>query len=275
MDIMDNTLLRLSDFLSSSRRPPVIYAALHRLRAHNTPRALIGINFQESGSFESYTIGDMEIKLPVNYAGVVNCHHGADSRNPSSDFRMWVVAVDVSDTNEFDDIAEQQFFVKKPVRNPAAVISAYNKTASRYPYTGDVSALNFKASCLELLSVIMSETSSTQEELTPLPDMVKDALTYIHRRFYNHEIDLEKIASSAHTSKRHIDRMFKQHLNITPMKYLRKRRIEYAKSLLIQGNLRISEIAEASGYPDQLHFSRVFKNEVGVSPSEYRDVNHG
>ncbi len=49
-------------------------------------------------------------------------------------------------------------------------------------------------------------------------------------------------------------------------------RVEQAKNLLKNSNMKISEIAEIVGYYDQLTFSKMFKKLEGISPSEYRKI---
>jgi AraC-like DNA-binding protein len=54
------------------------------------------------------------------------------------------------------------------------------------------------------------------------------------------------------------------------MQYVRRRRLQLARELLTTTSLSIGEVAERSGYDDQFHFSRAFKQAHGVNPSAYR-----
>jgi AraC-like DNA-binding protein len=65
--------------------------------------------------------------------------------------------------------------------------------------------------------------------------------------------------------------MFKKVTGINFTDYLSRVRVEKAKNLLLNPNLRISEIAFEVGFQSLTHFNRVFKNIVGQSPSEYRE----
>jgi AraC-like DNA-binding protein len=64
----------------------------------------------------------------------------------------------------------------------------------------------------------------------------------------------------------HFARAFKQSEGVTPHGYLLERRVE----LLTGTNLSLSEIALASGFSDQSHLARHFRQRVGVSPSLFR-----
>ncbi len=58
---------------------------------------------------------------------------------------------------------------------------------------------------------------------------------------------------------------------MSPSDYLNRLRIERAKALLLENMfLTVREIAEITGYADQLYFSKVFKKETGMTPSDFR-----
>ena len=65
-------------------------------------------------------------------------------------------------------------------------------------------------------------------------------------------------------------RLFKKYYGKSPTEYKVQIRIDQAKNMLIETDMRIKAIAESVGYSDALYFSRAFKKECGYSPSEYR-----
>ena len=65
-------------------------------------------------------------------------------------------------------------------------------------------------------------------------------------------------------------RNFKQYANTTPMQYIVSLRITNAQMLLETTNYNVTEIGNIVGYDNPLYFSRIFKKQKGVSPSEYR-----
>ena len=79
---------------------------------------------------------------------------------------------------------------------------------------------------------------------------------------------LEAIAQEVGMSKYHFTRLFKQSTGLSPYQYVIQSRIEHAKMLLLDGNLKISEISAAVGFSDQSQFTRQFKRLVGVTPKE-------
>ncbi|MBR2374331.1 MAG: helix-turn-helix transcriptional regulator [Lentisphaeria bacterium] len=85
------------------------------------------------------------------------------------------------------------------------------------------------------------------------------------------EYDFKKLASSAGVSSAHFCRLFRQMHHITPLEFLRVRRVLAAAEAVKKNKLRIKEIAEQCGYSSLIEFSRSFKRYFGVSPREFRN----
>lgn len=85
------------------------------------------------------------------------------------------------------------------------------------------------------------------------------------------ELSLDQVAKSVHTSKFYFCKTFKKATGINFTDYLSRVRTERAKNLLLNRNLRISEIAYEVGFQSLTHFNRVFKRILGQSPTEYRE----
>lgn len=84
------------------------------------------------------------------------------------------------------------------------------------------------------------------------------------------ELSLEQVANAVHTSKFYFCKMFKKATGINFTDYLSRVRTERAKNLLLNPNLRVSEIAYEVGFQSLTHFNRVFKRILGRSPTDYR-----
>lgn len=77
-------------------------------------------------------------------------------------------------------------------------------------------------------------------------------------------------AKLAGMSPSHFIRCFKAELRVTPNVYYTRLRMEKARLLLRETDLKVREIAARLGYDDPFYFSNVFKKCVGVSPEQYR-----
>ena len=90
---------------------------------------------------------------------------------------------------------------------------------------------------------------------------------------YMEELTLESMASMAGFSKFHFSRLFKQYTDFTFCDYLCYRRIKAASELLAHPELSITEVALNSGFPSISTFNRLFKQQLGCTPREYRSKN--
>ena len=85
------------------------------------------------------------------------------------------------------------------------------------------------------------------------------------------ELSLEQVAKSVNTSKFYFCKIFKKGTGINFTDYLSRVRTERAKNLLLNPNLRVTEIAYEAGFQSLTHFNRVFKRILGLSPTGYRE----
>lgn len=86
---------------------------------------------------------------------------------------------------------------------------------------------------------------------------------------YLRPVMLEDISDRVHLSKYYIIRQFQQHYGLSPYQYLVNLRINEAKKLLGEQN-EIIEVALQTGFYDQSHFTKCFKQYVGLTPMQYR-----
>ena len=86
------------------------------------------------------------------------------------------------------------------------------------------------------------------------------------------ELSLTRVAKAAETSANYLSEKFKEATGTNFVKYVARTRFEKAAALLRQSDLRVSEIAFASGFQSLSQFNRVFKKLSGTCPIEYRAV---
>lgn len=101
---------------------------------------------------------------------------------------------------------------------------------------------------------------------------IEIAVKYFNEH-YNTDISIENYANSRHMSACWFIRNFKLYNKVTPMQYILSARISNAQSLLDKTTLNITEISNIVGYDNPLYFSRIFKKQTGMSPSEYRKAD--
>lgn len=90
-------------------------------------------------------------------------------------------------------------------------------------------------------------------------------------RDYASELDIPSLARVALMSPAHFSRRFTATFGETPHRYLQRRRIERAMTLLRDHDLSVTEVALAVGYDSLGTFSRTFRRVTGRTPSDFRD----
>jgi AraC family transcriptional regulator len=114
---------------------------------------------------------------------------------------------------------------------------------------------------------MLTETQSLQEYSA----CVEEVLRYI-REHINEPLDRETLASVAGFSIPHFHRVFTAHVGESAISYVRRLRLERAGRKLRMGAVDITEVALAAGYDSHAAFSKAFKQQFGVSPSEFRQL---
>lgn len=102
--------------------------------------------------------------------------------------------------------------------------------------------------------------------------LIQKALQYI-QQYYNQGITLEETATKLHVSEEYLSSQFKKETGRTFTETIRRYRIENVKELLLKSSLKLNQIADMVGYSDPKYMSKVFKEEVGMLPLEYRKKN--
>jgi AraC-like DNA-binding protein len=117
------------------------------------------------------------------------------------------------------------------------------------------------------LAMVSNQVLVRQEH--PEPPMITRAKEYIQEH-QSEDLSLGQVARAVNTSTFYFCKVFRKATGINFTDYVSRVRIEKAKNLALNPNLRISEIAFEVGFQSLTHFNRVFKKITGLSPTEYR-----
>ena len=98
---------------------------------------------------------------------------------------------------------------------------------------------------------------------------VKKAMLYIQEN-YSRDISLDDVSSQVNISPYYFSKIFKEETGENFIEYLTRVRIDKAKELLVDANVSVKEAGIQSGYSDPNYFSRIFKKQMDMTPSEYK-----
>lgn len=102
-------------------------------------------------------------------------------------------------------------------------------------------------------------------------DCIEDVMRYI-REHISEPLDRETLAAVAGFSIPHFHRVFTAHVGESAISYVRRLRLERAARKLRMGAVDITEVALAAGYDTHAAFSKAFKQQFDLSPSEFRQL---
>jgi AraC-like DNA-binding protein len=102
------------------------------------------------------------------------------------------------------------------------------------------------------------------------PERLARVIDFINVHMGDSHLSLHELAAIVHLSIYQFGRAFKYATGESPHQFVLKRRVEFAKSLLRERRLSLSEIACCAGFADQAHFSNRFRQIVGATPRQYQ-----
>jgi len=119
--------------------------------------------------------------------------------------------------------------------------------------------------CEELIDALSSQKHKAKSS------HIQNIIAYIETEYHLQDLSLESAAERFNMNPSYFGQLIKKETNKTFLQYVSHVRMKKAKELLDDHGLKIQEVAEASGYGNRSTFIRVFKNHVGITPSEYRN----
>ena len=121
---------------------------------------------------------------------------------------------------------------------------------------------------LDKLSVSCRNIMTRKEEQSS--SVIDRAKHYIETR-YNKDISLDDVSREVDISPYYFSKIFKEETGENFIEYVTNIRMTKAKELLQSSDLSMKEICAQVGYSDPNYFSRTFKKNVGVTPTEYKE----
>ncbi|WP_449432971.1 GlxA family transcriptional regulator [Pseudomonas putida] len=124
-------------------------------------------------------------------------------------------------------------------------------------------------------SRVSSDAPATAPELDPsLPRGLRVALELMHANIED-PIGIDEIAEHAGLSRRHLERLFRRHVQATPPRYYLELRLTHARQLLQHTSKSLTEVAVASGFVSCPHFYRRFRELFAIAPRQFRARSQG
>lgn len=127
-----------------------------------------------------------------------------------------------------------------------------------------------KIKLLELLFDLAYEDDNIMDQLMQLKQQVHSDITKVVEENVMNPVSINDLAYLSGRSLSSFKRDFQAIYNIPPSKWIKERRLQKAKELLTNTSMSVTDICFTIGFENTTHFSRIFKENFGYSPSSYK-----
>lgn len=214
--------------------------------------------------------GDVYLSLP--------CDSHEITVDPDDPLRFDFIAFSIEDENfkyDFERIAaeyhEAELRIFKDERIPPLLTNAITEVSRESKYS-----LEALSSILRQISIYTIRAFDTAPQ-SKYPKNIKDSealcyrlMSYIDTHIYSLK-NLEELTAVTDYSYGYLSFVFKKTTGETLCSYYIRKRMEAARLMLTEGNLKITEISERLGYSTLYAFSKAFKGHFGISPKNFKN----
>lgn len=146
-----------------------------------------------------------------------------------------------------------------------------DKNADEEKDFGYGQALRVNIECL-MLNILQEHIRNEKNKTRPVKTynvLAQNTLSYLEQHFKENP-SLREIADNLNYSVPHICRVFKQNYNESIVNYITKLKIDEAMRLIEENNMTFREISDSLNFDNVAYFTRIFKQQTGMTPSAYR-----
>lgn len=157
----------------------------------------------------------------------------------------------------------------RAVHVPGAAVDVLVREVIREARGGDPVGWELALTGLVLEVVAAVARQAPVEPELSGPWWLASVLDILHERFRD-PIRIRDIADAVGVHPSHLARVFREHLGMGPSAYIRRLRAQWAEQHVARSTKSLAQIARDAGFADQSHFTRVFKQEIGITPARLR-----
>lgn len=217
----------------------------------------------------SYTInsGEMFITLPNEY------HSSGSHPKDKSHFYYLIISTQLLQSLLFSEEESQQL-LKSLLTISKRVFKVSPRLTELFESLlecGQDPKPFHKTRIRNLLSeLLMTVIEDEKSQLPPTENPMEEVLTYIKTHIYD-ELPLTHLAHMTQLSEGRFKTNFRLYTGLPPREYILRQKIKYAKQLLKEESLSITQISYQLGFSSSQYFSTVFKRFTTLSPIDYRN----
>ncbi|MCK5803893.1 MAG: helix-turn-helix transcriptional regulator [Lentisphaeria bacterium] len=263
--IIDQTIV----WIGEQGTVPVTFASEDHIPVQTDCRPYLEFGYHSAGDEAELRVGEAEAVSRPGCLSVLNAHFGNSGR-PQGRWSYWCLSLDTALSAPFPSLATKPLLATVQLDNHRRIVQRYEAVERQYRARTGLHELRLKCEVLLFLAEVRESIAGGAGLAPPLTHGCEAAVAYLHERFRSADVTLAHVAAAAGLSAPHLCRLFRNQLEISPMKYLHRLRMDHARDLLRRTSQNVSQVAYAVGYRDPLHFSRTFRAYTGLSPRQFR-----
>jgi YesN/AraC family two-component response regulator len=222
-----------------------------------------------------------EILKEEGFDAIINVDNVNDAITTIENLNPSLVLIDISLRQDKDGVHLGAFLLERD-KIPFIYITSYSdkstleRVRETRPYgyivkpfkptdlksTVDIVLHNFKHRNIDVLR-------QDKEISNDIPFILKQSLKYINDNI-NEKIKISDLANQTRWESQHFNRLFTQYIGSTPYKYIMDKKIEKAKTLLIETKIPIVQLSFDLGFKSHSNFCSIFKKATGKTPENFR-----
>lgn len=223
-----------------------------------------------------YRIGNRQFDVGPNQYAIIPATtqylcYGADEEDPWTIYWVHFSGPDMSGFNRSLNIDELNGARDIPFNETGLQIweNMYKSLEMGYS-TENLTNANF---CLhQFIATFIFPDRHLQHKNAAEENYITQTIYYMRSRLHE-KLTVEDFAARYNFSASYFSSLFRKATGMPPIDYFIHLKIQKACQLLFQNNLKVKDVAEAVGYDDPYHFSRLFKKHMNVSPEQYKSTN--
>jgi AraC-like DNA-binding protein len=135
--------------------------------------------------------------------------------------------------------------------------------------TNMITTFTHKMAAIHYSHQISEQTYDSPSYNTKYSKPIRECMDYIYYHLH-YKLTLQELASQVSLSPNYLAILFKKEKGTTIQEYIRSKRIEAAKNMLLYSNYTQTEIGQFLAFSSSSHFIKVFKEQVGLTPKQYQ-----
>jgi AraC-like DNA-binding protein len=224
-----------------------------------------------------YKVGQQHYRLSANQFAIIPATkerliYGADTQDPWTIYWVHFSGPNLEAFN--DSLGIPQYLTPHDIPlNEKGIAIWDNMYQSLEMGYSKENLCNANFALYQLLTTFIFPDRHLQHQPTAEENYVHSTILYLREKLHE-KLSVEDLAARLRLSASYFSTLFRKATGMPPIDYFIHLKMQKACQLLFMDNIKVKEVAEAIGYDDPYHFSRLFKKHMHMSPEQFRHANH-